>query len=44
MNPAECNYEIYDKFFNYYQCFRFVEIGIKKNEKPVRVITDYKNL
>ena len=45
MNPAECNYEIYDKkFLAIIKAFEMWKSELENTEDPVQVITDHKNL
>ena len=45
MNPAECNYEIYDKkLLAIINAFELWKLELEKTEEPVQVVTDYKNL
>ena len=45
MNPAECNYEIYDKkLLTIINAFELWRSELEKPEKPVQVVTDHKNL
>ena len=45
MNPAECNYEIYDKeFLTIIKAFELWKSELKNIEKPVQVTIDHKNL
>ena len=44
-NPAECNYEIYDKEFMIIVCaFEEWHLELEGSTSPVEVITDHKNL
>ena len=44
-NPAECNYEIYDKeFITIVYVFKKWHSELKGSTSPVKVITDHKNL
>ena len=45
MNPAECNYEIYDKnLLTFINAFELWKSELEKIEEPVQVVTDHKNL
>ena len=45
MNPAECNYEIYDKkLLTIINAFELWKLELEGIEKPVQVVTDHKNL
>ena len=45
MNPAECNYEIYDKeFLAIIKAFELWRSELENKEEPVQVVTDHKNL
>ena len=45
MNPAECNYEIYDKkLLAIINAFELWKSKLEKTEEPVQVVTDHKNL
>ena len=45
MNPAECNYEIYDKkLLTIIKTFKLWKSELENTQKPVQVIIDHKNL
>ena len=44
MNPAECNYEIYDNsFLTIIKFFELWKSELEKTKEPVQIIIDHKN-